>query len=165
MQLESKGDNYRVQIISVRVMHPNYLFHLTSSGFKPKEVVNYIISRPPLSRIAIIIMYEIVWAIYSICQYIPWHDLSLLGLKICMSICQKCLFWCWLYFFLLNDSYTQKYLFIINWNKEKTCRKKYSSFKNNIKPSRKATTFYCICIIHVYSSKNVFMVVHVYSCL
>ena len=42
---------------------------------------------------------------------------------------------------------------------------KYSNFKNIIKPSRKAATFYCICIIHVYSSKNVFMVVHVYSCL
>ena len=28
-----------------------------------------------------------------------------------------------------------------------------------------ATTFYCICIIHVYYRKNVFMVVHVYSCL
>ena len=25
--------------------------------------------------------------------------------------------------------------------------------------------FYCIYIIHVYSSKNVFMVVHVYLCL
>ena len=30
---------------------------------------------------------------------------------------------------------------------------------------KQGTTFYCICIIHVYSSKNVFMVVHVYSCL
>ena len=95
-------------------------------------------------------------------QYIPWHDLSLLGLKVCMS---KCWFWCWLYFFLLNNSDTHKYLFIINSNKEKTCRKKYSSFKNNIKPSREDTTFYCICIVHVYSNKNVFMVVHVYSYL
>ena len=43
--------------------------------------------------------------------------------------------------------------------------KKLSSFKNNIKPSMEATIFYFICIIHFYSSKNVVMVVHVYSCL
>ena len=44
--------------------------------------------------------------------------------------------------------------------KKKPVGKKYSSF-NDIKPSRQVTTFYCICIIHVYFRKNIFMVLHV----